>query len=511
MLLLCVFGMNAQKNQYTIERIGWVNPWLSGGNMAALAFNGGFLCDTVSSFGSASLSLAGATGDCRGIYDPSQSLEGRLGVESYLRQKNVWLYGSFDYHYDYGTKSRWRGLVDPYETPFMMADSIPGSISRERYVMRAGVAVPFGKWSVGMDVAYEASLMAKHKDLRNKNTYMDFRIAPGVMYSGSRFTLGLDAGYLRNTEKIEYMQVEESRECYLFDLYGMWLYSGSGFSSAENRRMKEKSGLFGDFQTGITLGNVRLVNNFGVLYTSIVQTETGYNNLRHGDTRQLTYRDNLDIYGGMRHKVSLSIETSRMLGWRFLQRQELDPASKVRMWVTYGDPVNCYVRDICRESLAYTYRAARSAWDIPWEVTAGISEMTFGHSYTEYPQVFSQRVSAFEPYLTFTKNFGGDADTFGVTPRLSWRHVYDSCENDISYLEGTPGTEGDRPWQLTGPLHTEFEHLSSDMFNAGLSLLWHHTLKSTSALSVGVSYNLTVPGADLGRRHCAGLTLGFTF
>ena len=108
------------------------------------------------------LGLAGEIGDMKDVFDPDQRLKGTLEASSRRTLGKVGLYGRFGYGYDYGRGSTWRGWIDPYETPFMLADSIPGSLSLERYTMEAGVGIPLGGgWSAGVDVAYDVALMAK--------------------------------------------------------------------------------------------------------------------------------------------------------------------------------------------------------------------------------------------------------------------------------------------------------------------------------------------------------------
>ena len=186
-----------------------------------------------------SLGVVGETGVLKDVFAPDWQAGGALDASSRRKLGQVQLYGHFGYGYDYGQGSTWRGWIDPYETPFMLADSIPGSLSLERYTMEAGVGIPLGGgWAAGVDVAYDVALMAKHKDLRNKNTAMTFRIAPGVQWQGESFGLGFDLGYERATERVEYLQVSSNVENVLFDLYGLWVGRSMDFSSAYTRRMK---------------------------------------------------------------------------------------------------------------------------------------------------------------------------------------------------------------------------------------------------------------------------------
>jgi len=515
----------SEKVFYSFERMEWANTWLGTGNAAGLADNSLFLGDSVSNFNHAYLKGDFASGGYRNIYDPSMQLAGNLGIDSYMKLGNVFLHGRVDYIYDFGKDYRWKGLVDPLEMPFMMADSIPGNISHEIYSLGAGIGIPLKNgWSIGVDASYDASIMAKHKDLRNKNTRMVFDIAPGVSFAGQGFEVGLNLGYRRNTEKIEYLQVDASTEKYLFDLYGMWLYNSNGFASAEQKRYKEADEVYAGLQLGITFGAVRklrIFNDFEVRYASASQTETGYNNLRFGDTRQLRYSDALSLFVGTAHRVSIKGSSSAMNAYRFLQRQELDPDSKVRRWVTYGDPVFCYDRRVLDGEASYTFRRVRharftdkglTAFDINWEITAGARGYLFKQNYYEHPVTFSQQYGWAEPFVTFSKYWKWGLNLFDLTPSASYTIVSgNSFMNDIV----TGGAqEGETTWQLTDPLEEEYSFFASDRFNASLSLRYGRILRKSSVLYVKGSYSHTraVSGEMKDNaRHNVNLTIGYTF
>jgi len=515
-------GAQNDKALYTFDRMEWVNPWLGTANAAGLSGNSVFLNDTLRSFNDAYLKGTIAAGGMKNIYDPETGLCANLGIDSYMKLGRTFLHGRVDFKYDYGTAYRWRGMVNPYEMPFMMADSIPGSISNEIYSLEAGIGIPLKNgWSVGVDAAYDASILAKHKDLRNKNTYMEFDITPGVAYSGRNFQFGLNLGYLRNTENIEYKQVDGSTEKYLFDLYGMWLYKSTGFTSAEQKRYKLRNEYYGGFQIGASAGIVRIFNDFEVRYTDASQTENGYNNLRYGDVSKLTYSDDLSLFVGMRHRVRISASGYRMNGYRFLQREELDPYSKVRRWVTYGDPVFCYDRNVLDGEISYTFRRVRvvnvtsdgvSAFDIDWEITGGACARSMTQNYYENPVQFSQKYAWVEPFVRFSKYWKKGANLIDFTPEVRYASMVGDCVMNEVFTGGA--VEGESPWQLTGPLAEEYGFFASNRFGASLSLRYARILKKSSTVYVKGSYQLidVTDGAMKGEcRHYGNITIGYTF
>lgn len=443
------------------------------------------LADTT--FVDVSLGVGGAAGRLRDVYTPAQELRGALDAVSQRKLGPVHLYGHFGYGYDYGWGSTWRGWIDPYETPFMLADSIPGSLSLERYTMEAGAGLSLGGgWSAGLDLAYEVALMAKHKDLRNKNTAMHFRVAPGIYWRSGRWGLGLDLGYERGTERVEYTQVSSSVENVLFDIYGLWVCHASGFASAEPRRFKADNRLFGDFQFDLQLGGLSLHNEAHGSWQQSDQGEVGYNNQRFGSTRSWTWNDALSLKWGAEHCVEAAFTYSTMQGFRPLQRQELDPVSRVRVWVTYGDPVFCYWRRYHTEHLSYRYGTN-------WQVMAAVDHLAAEHTYTEYPQRFVQRIHTLVPTLGVRIPMG----RFALTPRLGYALGYDAYSDDT-------------PWQLSEPLRRQWDYWDGNRYLGALDMEWSFAGgRSYVRAHYGIEAS-TRTDAD-GMRHTASLTLGFVF
>ena len=432
------------------------------------------------------LGVHGENGDFqeKDIFMPEAMLRGTMDAFSRQVLDKVHLFGHFGYSYEMGKRSTWRGWINPYETPFMLADSIPGDISLERYAMQAGIGLPLGdNWSAGLDLAYDVALMAKHKDLRNKNTGMHFRIAPGIHWQGAHVGAGLNLGYDRGTEKVEYSQESSSVEHVLFSIYGLWVGQGYGFGSAETKRLKEDDRFFGDFQTDFEWGSVRLHNNFRLEWKREQQTETGYNNLQHGTVRSLIWRDDLSLAIGRFLQFDTGITWCTMQGFRPLQQQELDPDSKIRIWTTYGDPIFCYFREYDKEYISCTYGPS-------WKLSVGLENLSLRHSYTEYPQRFEQRVSVLTPYV-------GLAFPLGPAWNLSFQAGY-----AYNYEEVHDVTK----WQLPVPLQQQIDFWTGNSFSGRLNVAWTH-----GRMTLGADYGMDAATAFDGFRHTASLTAAFAF
>ena len=432
------------------------------------------------------LGLAGEAGDMKDIYEPEQRLKGGLEASSRQKLGKVGLYGRFGYGYDYGRGSTWRGWIDPYETPFMLADSIPGSLSMETYSMEAGGGIPLGGgWSAGLSMGYDVGLMAKHKDLRNKNTYMRFRVTPGIYWHGDRIGVGLDLGYERHTERVEYSQESTSEEHMLFDLYGLWVGQSMGFASAENRRMKENDRFLGDFQLDLSLDGVTVSNNLNLFWLRGVQTEVGYNNQQFGTTRSWTWMDDLEIRVGEAHAFEAHALFSTLQGFRPLQRQELDPDSRIRVWVTYGDPVFCYWRRMHFEHVQYTYGTS-------WKLQFGVASEGMAHTYTEYPHRFVQRANSLRSSVGAVIPLGRQ---FELAPWFAFDKHY-GMENEIS------------EHQFYEPLMRQWDYWDGDSWLGRLGLKW---MSPSGRSYIQAQYGIIASDYFTDFRHSASLTVGFVF
>mgnify|MGYP002861049299 CR=1 FL=1 len=347
-------------------------------------------------------------------------------------------------------------------------------------VMEANRGAPLG---AVMFVAYDVALLAKHKDLRNKNTGMNFRVAPGLHWQGGNFGAGFDLGYERGTEKVEYSQESSSVEHVLFAIYGLWVGQGYGFASAETKRLKENDRFFGDLQTDLRIGSAVLHNNFRLAWKREMQTETGYNNLQHGTVRTWEWRDDLSLAIGRFHQVEAGISWTTMQGFRPLQQQELDPDSKIRIWKTYGDPVFCYFREYDKEYVRYSFGPS-------WKVSVGADNFRLHHSYTEYPQRFEQRVSYVTPYVGMDLPLGS---AWLLSAHVGYTYSYEEMHDTTK-------------WQIPGPLQQQIRFWTGNSVSGRLAACWSH-----GRMTLGMDYGFAAATTFDGFRHTGSLTAGFAF
>lgn len=489
----------AQLRTKPIDKLGWYNPWIGNGNMAGLTLNKSFLGDStgVKGLSEAKIGAVGKFGEFRNVFDPKSGIDAFLGIESFSKVNKVYLYGRFKFSYDYDKDNSWRGSIHPYSTPFMLVDPVVGDITTQFYSMEAGIGIPLGSgWSLGVDIAYDAGIMAKLKDLRNSNTDMTFKIAPGISYGNEIIDVGLSAGYERATEKVEYTQISSSKENYLYYLYGMWVYNMYGYSSAETSRFNASDRAYGSITLDLHSGHWKLYDNFEASIRQASQTENGYNNLTYGDTRSSEYRNKLLFQYNDRHRVILNTDFCSMAADRYIQQQEQDKSSGIRRWVTYGTEP-CWSRNMINASISYEYRNP-----LVWELGGGIAFNSNTQRYVCSPISISQSFKSIEPFIQFSQYVTANGMRWEFTPALRYRIMTESVVNDVSYPSGTTiGT-----LQLDEPLAQEAGFLGNDTFTGSLSIccdFWRMFIWA----DYGILYCPTLKSC----RHSIGLTVGFAF
>ena len=153
-----------------------------------------------------------------GLTDPSSSdnsWNAGVRTESIRHLNRISFAGGFNYDYFDGRNMCGSMFTVPGYYPVDIVEFTPGRKVRESYDFRAGLSAELTRrWLVGLNVSFEARNYAKRKDLRHKNTRLDFEFSPGVMYRSGRFAVG--AAYIVgiDNEKIEAEEIGSTPESY---------------------------------------------------------------------------------------------------------------------------------------------------------------------------------------------------------------------------------------------------------------------------------------------------------
>lgn len=207
LLIFLLFSLTeamAQRFDFVERR----NPWNASRNAA------GIRQDSLSR-SYAEVYMTKENGGFAGYSASDDSWNAGARTESIRHFDKISFAGHFVYDYFDGRNMCGSMFVDPGFYPVDILEFTPGRKIRESYGFMGGVAAVLGKrWTGGLKIDFEAQNYAKRKDLRHKNTRLDFEIAPGVVYHTGRFAVGAAYIFGKNSERIEAKEIGTTPDSY---------------------------------------------------------------------------------------------------------------------------------------------------------------------------------------------------------------------------------------------------------------------------------------------------------
>lgn len=196
MLLVLTCGPAALRAQRfeTIERR---NAWNEGPNRAGLRG------DTLSvSYAEAWFSKE--NGAMTDHSRSSDSFSAGVRTESIRHFDRISFAGGFSYDYFQGRDMCGSMFIHPGFYPVDIFEFTPGRKTLETYAFTGGLSADLSShWRGGLSVEFAAANYAKRKDLRHKNTRLDFGIAPGVQWHAGDWAVGAAYLFGKNSERVE--------------------------------------------------------------------------------------------------------------------------------------------------------------------------------------------------------------------------------------------------------------------------------------------------------------------
>jgi len=219
LLLVLAWGAHAGAQQ-RFEDFRRRNPWNDGVNAA------GVRADSVSrSYAEAYFSKQnGGWIDHSGSDDSWNAGARTASIRHFER---VSFFGSFGYDYFAGRNMCGSMLTRPGHYPVDILEFTPGRKVRETYAFTGGLAVRLGgRWTGGLRMDFEAQNYAKRRDLRHKNTMLDFRVAPGFLYHAGRLRVGAAYIFGKSSDRVEAEEIGSLGNSY-YAFFDKGLYYGT--------------------------------------------------------------------------------------------------------------------------------------------------------------------------------------------------------------------------------------------------------------------------------------------
>jgi len=430
------------------------NPWLDGANAA------GIRQDSVSR-SYAAVCLRKENGS---LADPSasdDSWNAGASTRSIRHFDKVSFAGGFAYDYFDGRNMCGSMLTQPGYYPVDVLEFTPGRKVRETYAFTGAVATVLGKrWTGGLKADFMARNYAKRKDLRHKNTRLDFELSPGVMYRAGRLAVG--AAYIVGVdrEKLEAEEIGNTAESYKA-FFDRGLRFGSLRLWQSNDLHLTTSGVSG-FPLRQTTQGASLTLQCGPLFL-----DAAYRN-RRGETgeRGITWHEFLTDRVTVRGVLSLGRDGERhyvRAGARW-ESQSMD--ENILTVETVGGVATPQLH-------GSTPAFGRKSLDLhaEWEWAAQRTDLRAGVGYERmnrrstlmYPQIEGQRLHCVTVHASLVQRLG----FWELSAEAGYRK---GAFDEYSRQYDSPSAPGAYPERLTEWYDRENEYLTADRLTAGLGL-----------------------------------------
>lgn len=452
--ILMIFAVSGAAAQERFDYVSRRNPWNGGVNAA------GIRQDSLNrSYAEAYFTKE--NGGMAGHSASDDSWNAGARTASIRHFDKVSFAGSFAYDYFDGRNMCGSMFTEPGYYPVDILEFTPGRKVREDYAFTGGVSAVLGsRWTGGLKVEFEAQNYAKRKDLRHKNTRLDFEFSPGVIYRTGRFAAGVSYIVGVNSEKLEAEEVGSSPESYqaFFDRglrYGaLQLWESSDLHLATN-------GVSG-FPVRENTQGVGVQLQYGALYADVTyrnrQGETGERGMiwHEFETHRVTANATLSLGSGQRrHFVRADFD------WQELRNREnivtTENINGVSIPRIHGStPI--FGRKGLDVTGEYEFRNRYT------DLRAGAAYSLLNRESTlMYPYVRGQELHFTQVYARVIRTLGIWEVTLGADFRTGG---FGEREKRLE----TPDQPGEYPGQLTAYYDYENEYLTADRIGAALGL-----------------------------------------
>lgn len=442
--------------QQRFDYVGRRNPWNASPNAA------GIRQDTLSR----SYAEVFFTKENGGLTDYSASDDSWTAgarTASIRHLEKVSFAGRFEYDYFDGRNMCGSMFIEPGRYPVDILEFTPGRKILENYAFTGAVSAPLAAhWTAGLKIDFAARNYAKRKDLRHKNTRLDFDLSAGVLYHNGPLALGAAYLFGKNSETVKASEVGSVPESYkaFFDkglAYGVLeQWDGSGI------HLDETSAGVSGFPVKETVNGFAAQVQYGAFFAEVTYRD------RSGKTGEKeTWWHEFDATEvGARAALALSSDACSHFIRLHLDWESLDNAEKVLRResvdgvnvVRYFGSVPLFGRRSTEAGAEYELRSQRLDLRVggAWEKLARRSTLLF-------PYVKEQQMHALSFFARALVTLG----QWELTAAADWRQ---GGFSEGAYELGTPLEVSDYPMQLTDYYNYATEYFTAPRLGGELGL-----------------------------------------
>jgi opacity protein-like surface antigen len=401
---------------------------------------------------------------------------------------NVVVHGKIEYHNSHGKNSGGAAFIDPAFAPFNIleqADTNRGTKSSERYSLAGAVSTRlYRDLRAGGRIEYTTMNLAKHKDLRHKNTLLDMTVTAGLALPVTRhIEAGVNYYYRRAIEGIVF-NVYGNTDRQYFSIIDFGAFFGRRELFGESGYTSEDQPLFSAFQGAalqlhVTRPRWSLFNEITYKARSGYFGERSSTSVRYSDHEgtAIEYRGLLShaTTGGTLHLIDARASRETLANHENIYRYETTQGGSTL--VVYYGQAKMLDRVDTRASLAYTGQRGLVAGRPAREWHAGADYYQRSITASIYPFYREQRLHAYSARLSAAchqplRRASGDA--IGLSLALAYSAGGGDPRNDGVYA--TPSADQSAPKSVDHLLYREHEYLTLPRGEASLSATYLHPL-----------------------------------
>lgn len=188
-------------------------------------------------------------GDFRNIFDARKTLQYRFLAQGNAPiGKSVVVRGKFAYDY-FDRRNQCRSMMTFVDSsPFFLADTVAGDQTSERYELIGALQWQIMKNRLAIDVDFGlfAASTAKLRDIRNRNIYSRFHIAPSIIFVPfDRLKISVAYRYGERAEEVSLTRYGDETNIYINDVEGLWFGQKLPYTSSQFPTRRYTSNLHG--------------------------------------------------------------------------------------------------------------------------------------------------------------------------------------------------------------------------------------------------------------------------
>jgi hypothetical protein len=429
-------------------------------------------------------------------------------TESFLRlNERTVFYGKVDYSNFTGKNMSGSAFINPDSKPFDITEiniDDRGEKNLETYNLKGGVSYDCGNIFsnnsvVGLKVDYTAANYAKHKDLRHKNSLLDFNITAGFILKYKKFDVGASFAHRKTVEGLSFDTYGTTDRQYtslisyggffgrteLFDSQGV--NDGYTDSSIENPLVATSNELLLQFVFRLP-NNWKWFNEIGggakksyygkrsTLTPVYAESESSFR--KYGSVLSHKSRQH-------RHDLSARIDFDRLKNSENIFRKETTDGNRTQ--INYFGSAQMLARTTLNANLEYTANLFVGDFNPEWTLSAGVDYNSRRQTATVYPYYRKQNICSIDAYLFAKRAIVKNKNSFDFSLGVLYSTGSGNAKDDGIFAN--PAEVQNPPASADNYLYSEYEYLTAKQISASAGFRYSRLINANLRGFAGLNFN----------------------